>query len=123
MPITNAVLCNKCYTVMRTKDWEQHPCNTSDHATFQPVYLPLTVEEHLALFDQGQRERTIDTLLAATAKIEELSKPFPMRLFCPACMKQHIDRGEWATKPHCRHLCERCGYQWKHAEQPTVGIE
>jgi hypothetical protein len=123
MPIANAILCNKCYTVMRLKVWEKHPCNAQEHGTFQLVYLPVTPEEALKDFDHGQRERTIDALLAASAKIEELSKPFRMRLFCPACMTQHVDRGEWETKPHCKHLCEKCGYIWQHADRPTVGVE
>ena len=26
-------------------------------------------------------------------------------LWCPFCGKPHVDRGEWATRPHHKHLC------------------
>ncbi len=49
--------------------------------------------------------------------------PIPMILFCPGCGHQHIDRGEWATKRHRKHLCEKCGQIWKPAPVATVGVE
>lgn len=36
----------------------------------------------------------------------------PMILHCPECGHQHIDRDEWATKSHHKHLCEKCGNVW-----------
>jgi ribosomal protein L37AE/L43A len=37
----------------------------------------------------------------------------PREVFsCPACGHPHVDRGEWATKPHHKHLCEKCGNVW-----------
>jgi len=36
--------------------------------------------------------------------------------------KLHIDKGEWATKPHRTHLCEFCGHKWRPEEYPTVGV-
>lgn len=30
--------------------------------------------------------------------------------FCPKCAAKHIDLGEWATRPHHTHLCQKCGH-------------
>jgi predicted RNA-binding Zn-ribbon protein involved in translation (DUF1610 family) len=46
-----------------------------------------------------------------------------MKLDCPNCGKQHIDKGEWATREHKTHLCEYCGHLWKPFPYPTVGTE
>lgn len=48
--------------------------------------------------------------------------PIPMILFCPLCHVQHIDRGEWTTKPHRTHKCEVCTKEWRPANVPTVGV-
>ena len=42
-------------------------------------------------------------------------------IFCPECSKQHIDRGEWATRLHHKHLCEYCGHVWR-IEPYTFGV-
>lgn len=47
----------------------------------------------------------------------------PVVLFCPSCELQHIDRGEWATRPHRQHLCEGCRNLWTPSAHPTVGVE
>lgn len=46
----------------------------------------------------------------------------PMLIFCPTCLCQHIDRGEWQTKPHRTHLCEKCGGTFRPALIATVGV-
>jgi predicted RNA-binding Zn-ribbon protein involved in translation (DUF1610 family) len=33
-------------------------------------------------------------------------------VYCPHCLTQHIDRGEWATRRHHTHRCESCGHEW-----------
>lgn len=43
-------------------------------------------------------------------------------LFCPKCACQHIDKGEWATKLHRTHLCDRCGHEWMPSAFPTFGV-
>lgn len=64
--------------------------------------------------------------------------PRPMVLYCPAG-HQHIDEGEWATRPHKTHRCQhfeervvygtgavykaRCGLEWRPANLPTVGVK
>jgi hypothetical protein len=54
----------------------------------------------------------------------------PMILHCPGvleggnvCGARHIDRGDFATKPHATHSCQRCGFTWKPAKVPTTGVE
>ncbi len=34
-------------------------------------------------------------------------------LYCPHCSARHIDRGEWSTRPHHKHLCASCGKLWR----------
>jgi rubredoxin len=46
----------------------------------------------------------------------------PMRLTCPACSALHIDKGEFATKPHHTHACQECGCVWRPAVVPTIGV-
>lgn len=48
--------------------------------------------------------------------------PIPMVLHCPECRLRHIDVGEFATKPHHTHACQGCGFVWRPAVGPTVGI-
>ncbi|HEX6038894.1 hypothetical protein [Longimicrobium sp.] len=47
--------------------------------------------------------------------------PKPAHLFCPKCNERHVDRGEWETRPHHKHLCEFCGHVWR-VEPYTYGI-
>lgn len=46
----------------------------------------------------------------------------PMKLCCPKCGKRHIDKGEWATKPHRTHMCQYCLFLWMPEEFNTVGV-
>jgi hypothetical protein len=58
-------------------------------------------------------------------------KPIPMRLICPGilpdgvtpCATLHLDEGEFATKPHHTHSCQRCGMTWRPAVPNTVGVQ
>lgn len=52
----------------------------------------------------------------------------PMVLHCPRCHLQHIDAPdertpEWHNPPHRSHLCHGCGFVWRPADVPTVGVE
>jgi hypothetical protein len=49
--------------------------------------------------------------------------PIPMILTCPVCNGRHIDKGEFATKPHHTHACQHCGMCWRPAIGPTVGVQ
>lgn len=59
--------------------------------------------------------------------MSEAVRPQELILYCPGCSKQHVDLGEWATKPHLTHLCvndERgpgCGLRWS-VEPFVVGV-
>src|SRR5271170_90887 len=54
----------------------------------------------------------------------------PVVTFCPACSKQHLDEGEWVTRPHRTHRCvddsagKGCGNEWKIPDIDvfTVGV-
>lgn len=94
------------------------------------VYVPYAEVEHW----REQLERTgIDMRAwkqrAETAETEAerlraaLTTPIPMYLRCTRCALPHIDRGEWATRPHKTHLCEGCGHTWRVSDHPTVGVE
>lgn len=54
--------------------------------------------------------------------IAETPAPVPMTLFCPFCGVQHVDEGEWATRPHKTHQCQSCKKEWRLFEYPTVGV-
>lgn len=47
-------------------------------------------------------------------------KPFRAPLFCPRCETQHVDLGGWAIKPHHRHRCAHCDFEWR-VEPYTFG--
>ena len=49
--------------------------------------------------------------------------PIPMFLTCPMCGERHIDEGEFATRVHHTHSCQRCGLTWRPAREPTVGVQ
>lgn len=49
--------------------------------------------------------------------------PIPLRLTCPQCGALHVDRGEFATKPHHTHACQECGMVWRPAVVETVGVQ
>jgi hypothetical protein len=73
------------------------------------------------------RVRKLDAELAAlrarAEKAEASEKaPVPMHLKCPVCGAKHIDRDEWATRPHRTHLCEWCRHEWRPCEYATVGV-
>lgn len=49
--------------------------------------------------------------------------PIPMHIYCPMCHTQHIDEGEWATRPHHTHSCQTCGHTWRPAVVCTTGVQ
>lgn len=58
-------------------------------------------------------------------------EPIRVLLFCPCCKAQHVDQGEWETRPHRVHFCEfccaqnckKCKHQWLASLVATVGVE
>lgn len=49
--------------------------------------------------------------------------PIALLLWCPWCNARHVDKGEFATKPHHTHACQSCGGVWRPAIVPTVGVQ
>lgn len=49
-------------------------------------------------------------------------KPIPMYLTCPRCSARHVDEGEFATRVHHTHSCQRCGLTWRPAIFATIGV-
>lgn len=77
------------------------------------IYCAVTFAEGI---DMIAKER--DALKAAIVR----GVPIRMRLVCEACGELHVDAGEFATKPHHTHQCERCGLTWRPAIENTVGV-
>jgi rubredoxin len=46
-----------------------------------------------------------------------------MILTCPVCHARHYDDGEFAITPHHTHACQSCGFVWRPAIEPTVGVD
>lgn len=67
-------------------------------------------------------KKLIDEKAALENAFTKLS-PIPMILTCPLCCARHIDAGEFATKPHHTHSCQSCGFTWRPAVIPTVGVQ
>lgn len=49
--------------------------------------------------------------------------PVPLILCCPMCGARHIDEDEFAIKAHHTHSCQSCGFTWRPAVVPTVGVQ
>ena len=62
---------------------------------------------------------------AATLPADE-STPIDMLLFCPRCVKQHVDAPEpesgWTNPPHATHTCKFCGLNWRPSNALTNGV-
>jgi len=76
-----------------------------------PVF---TVKRLLQLIQEGASVQTVEFILKNVA--------FRQRLFCEVCGEMHIDEGEFATKLHHTHTCQRCGLSWRPAVEYTVGV-
>lgn len=66
-----------------------------------------------------ERLTPLEVLFTAPAACEG---PVPIALHCPKCSTEHVDRDEWATKPHRTHLCEKCGNEWQPCDFDSVGV-
>lgn len=56
-------------------------------------------------------------------RLREAIEPVPMILHCPDCRARHIDKGDFAKKPHHTHSCQQCGLTWRPAVVDTVGVQ
>jgi rubredoxin len=78
---------------------------------------------------RGKEAVRIEALEERNRQLAELLKqarlpwdPIPMLLWCPDCGERHIDAGEFATKCHHTHACQKCGVVWRPAIVATVGM-
>lgn len=78
------------------------------------------VRANVALMRECITER-IAPLLVADGSVKPL--PIPMILHCPECSKRHVDAGEFATRSHHTHACQHCGFVWRPAIVPTIGVQ
>lgn len=75
------------------------------------------------LREREQLIRELDAkVLECERDIAALSAPTPLILSCPKCDERHIDEGEFEAKPHHTHACQACGFVWRPAVRPTVGV-
>lgn len=94
-----------------TRIWIEHHCRHMLGETFRSnVY---STSNHA--IDDWHRYNSDDKALDPV--------PIPIRLHCPICRSLHVDQGEFATKPHHTHACQRCGHVWRPAIVPTVGVQ
>lgn len=102
------------------------PCGCRLHVweTTPSRYIPMTGEGRYIYLG------TLAPRLHPCAEHAEPAAPIPMLLWCPACHKQHVDVGEFATRPHRTHRCTGedgkpggCGHEWRPAHVRTVGVE
>lgn len=91
-----------------------------------------------AKIDAETTEREIIKILSQFIADKE-SSPISIVTHCPAG-HLHIDKGDWAQKPHKTHRCqvipsclypgctkshshEICGLEWRPMDRPTFGIK
>ncbi len=86
------------------------------------VVRALTKQRESTAFWEQQFNHEREEVKRLAAQVKELQAPIPMLLACPDCAVQHVDEGEWATRPHHIHLCEACGHMWGPAVRATVGV-
>lgn len=72
---------------------------------------------------RGMMQQLQTDIRTITKQMEDLEKPVPMLLWCPLCHFRHVDKGEFATKAHKSHACQKCGMVWRPAVRPTVGVQ
>lgn len=103
--------------------------SVSDLATDLKAVLSIGEAERLCVELLAEYERELRAGQVAAEKrpveprIDNPAPPVPMLLYCPECNERHVDRGEFATKPHHTHECQFCGHTWRAAVVATVGVQ
>lgn len=87
-----------------------HPCSDASVGTEHDGHSLKTCSRCGALSNAGRW-------------VTSLEVPIPMLLWCPGCGNRHIDRGEFAERPHHTHACQHCGFVWRPAIVTTVGVD
>ena len=100
----------------------KHLGNLLDEVIEEPSWL--SVQEDKILLQESNRRRTFTDIdgRPAPTSTPDIPGGVPAYIFCKRCNEQHIDRGEWVTRLHKTHKCEKCGYMWKPFEFATLGI-
>lgn len=70
----------------------------------------------------GQEIQILPNVSIKVSEELQATKVVPMILWCPSCHMRHVDKGEFATKPHHTHACQNCGMVWRPAIVHTVGV-
>jgi predicted RNA-binding Zn-ribbon protein involved in translation (DUF1610 family) len=81
-------------------------------------FLALADESAAAEAEVVERIRELE---AENARLRDAHVPTVLR--CPECGDIHIDRDEWAARPHRTHQCQACKHEWRPYEVATVGVE
>lgn len=101
----------------------QHPMAGMFLSTIWHVgECPTKTKPDNCLFPLYAASPNMSQQVAPTQPLTGAGAVVPMELHCPFCHEQHIDEGEWATRPHKTHLCAYCEHQWRPANIPTVGV-
>lgn len=113
LPGGQVVLCYDPKTPPRT---EKEATNRGRGGEFAPPGTP----ENLAAIQNAAAKAYVAAVEAKA--ILEKGLPIPWTLYCPECGEMHIDEGEWATRPHKTHQCQKCKHEWRPFSVPTVGV-
>lgn len=92
----------------------------TDKAT-REKHARLRAAAELEHFRQAAHDLALENI-DLKRKLAAPALPVPMILTCPMCGTRHIDEGEFATKPHHTHACQKCGMCWRPAVVATVGV-
>ncbi len=74
----------------------------------------------------GGVTETIEAMAARAFAISELTQQRVQPLTCPHCDEVHIDELRFATQPHCKHLCNSCGRNFRRSpsiSNPLGGLQ
>lgn len=82
-------------------------------------------QQEAALIIDAMLPTRMSALLRLYAKrLDDLTAPVEMLLFCPRCHVQHIDKigPGWSNPPHATHTCGHCGLLWRPSNRNTTGV-
>jgi hypothetical protein len=97
----------------------------NDKSILAPIRAALGISDDVDVATAARTARSnaaAGKLYAERMQHHEGHGPIPMLLWCPSCNARHVDAGEFATRPHRTHCCQRCGMCWRPAVVPTVGV-
>lgn len=68
----------------------------------------------------GDKSMTIESMAAMAYSTSELAGHQVKAMTCPNCGAVHIDELKFATFPHRKHQCNRCGRNFWDKEAPSI---